>query len=459
MNCRRQARLRTRRKVKSTRGIPKVCGTVREGHKRPKRERYRRCKRPGFPGASSVRIVQVPNPTQSASRTKHRCSMLDRRRTVRISLLRPDDSQGPGGQERVRRGWLRAHVSSVSNSARWLCLSPAISPSPASIKRVRVDMYSGPACGAATAAANRVTSARAAASRAPTRCGPVQSQAHSARQYGRGRRQSWAVHRVYSRAPARGGPRAVAVVGSTVAVIGSTVAVVGSTVAVVGRTVAVVGSTVAVVGSTVAVVGSTVALVGSTVAVAVVGSTVAVAVVGSTGEGGPWPLLALHRTSAVTKDPPRRRAMALAAGMTRREGGIMRGGGGFALGGGSFHPSDELQLGRSRGLKGGCALWHPPRARPGPRTPRAPAAAPAHPRARQELRRGTSQHPAMSAPPASASTEVPPPSPPTLASAGTIGCAVARELSYAFVVVWRSGGCEDRVCDSEITFRKDDGGG
>eukprot|EP00959_Pyramimonas_sp_CCMP1952_P472254 9499750-Pyramimonas_sp.AAC.1 len=52
--------LRTRLKVKITRGIFKVCRTVHEGHKRPKRWSYHRCEHPGLPGASSVCNVLVP---------------------------------------------------------------------------------------------------------------------------------------------------------------------------------------------------------------------------------------------------------------------------------------------------------------------------------------------------------------------------------------------------------------
>eukprot|EP00976_Prorocentrum_cordatum_P019340 392233-Prorocentrum_minimum.AAC.1 len=46
--------LGTRLKAKNTRGVFKVCCTVREGHKRPTRGCYRRCEHPGLPGASSV---------------------------------------------------------------------------------------------------------------------------------------------------------------------------------------------------------------------------------------------------------------------------------------------------------------------------------------------------------------------------------------------------------------------
>eukprot|EP00976_Prorocentrum_cordatum_P088602 1187388-Prorocentrum_minimum.AAC.2 len=42
--------LRTRLKVKNTRGIFRVCCTVHEGHKHPTRGCYQRCERPGFPG-------------------------------------------------------------------------------------------------------------------------------------------------------------------------------------------------------------------------------------------------------------------------------------------------------------------------------------------------------------------------------------------------------------------------
>eukprot|EP00976_Prorocentrum_cordatum_P035006 711932-Prorocentrum_minimum.AAC.1 len=61
----RQASLTTRLKVKNTRGTFKACCRVHEGHKRPKRGCYQRCKRPGFPGASSVCNVLVPRANPS----------------------------------------------------------------------------------------------------------------------------------------------------------------------------------------------------------------------------------------------------------------------------------------------------------------------------------------------------------------------------------------------------------